>query len=363
MTERSVERMHLLKSLSEAFGPSGCEDPAAALLRETVSPYADEVSADRLGSVIALYRRRAPEQSWDPDAEPASGDAPDCGRLMLAAHMDEPGFMIASADGDGYLHVSALSGRDPMTLNAEDVWVGNEEGQVPGYFGVKPAHLGGSGDYGSLYVDIGAKDKEDAEKHVKKADFGAYRSALTPLGAHRLMGKALGGRGGCAVLCDVLRRLKEEDAVLPFDVYFVFTTRELIGGSSAAAANKIGPDLSLLFDGAAADDTRGEEYGFGTRLGEGAALSHMDRSAIYDRELCRFLADTAAARGIPAQTCRYPLPGRDSGPVNRSGIGVKAAVLSLPVRNLGTGNEVADFRDFEALCELAREAVLALGRG
>ena len=117
----------LLRELAEEFGPSGCEGRVAEKIREFAGEYADEVFSDRLGSVIAVLRRRIDPEKYDALREPVSGNAPDCGRLALFAHMDEAGFMLRQPDGDGYLHPAALSAKEPMVLNGEDVWVGNEE--------------------------------------------------------------------------------------------------------------------------------------------------------------------------------------------------------------------------------------------
>lgn len=102
----------LLRELSLAFGPSGCEGNVADIIREFVAPYADEVTSDRLGTVIAVYRRSVDgdcARSADPDEEPVTNEGkPEIDRLMFAAHMDEVGFMIKSIDGDGYLKIAAL---------------------------------------------------------------------------------------------------------------------------------------------------------------------------------------------------------------------------------------------------------------
>ena len=130
----------LLRELSLTFGPSGCEGNVADIIKEFVAPYADEVTSDRLGTVIAVYRRSEDcVRSADPDEEPVIREGkPEIDKLMFAAHMDEVGFMIKSIDGDGYLKIAALSGRDPKTLAGRNVTVGDETKQYKGYFGVKP---------------------------------------------------------------------------------------------------------------------------------------------------------------------------------------------------------------------------------
>jgi endoglucanase len=354
----------LVRALSEEFGPSGCEGRVAEKIRGFAAQFADETAKDRLGSVIAVYKRRIAPEEYDASREPVSGASPDCTRLMLSAHMDEAGFMVREPDDNGYARPVGLSAKEPMTLGGEDVWIGDETRLTPGYFGVKAVHLGGLGDFGSLYADIGAENKKEASKRVKKGDFGAYRRTVSPLGPASLTGKALSGRPGCAVLLDLLRRLKTENAALPFDVCFVFTARQLIGGSSAGtAANKLSADAAWIFDGLSADDMKkgaDGRYGAGCGLGQGAAIPYMDRGTVFDREFTAFLCRSAEKYGIPCQPYRFAAPRSDAGPVNHSGEGVRCALIGWPVRNRTTASEVVRTGDLEAVRELAYRAVTEL---
>lgn len=348
--------VQLLRELSLAFGPSGCEGNVADIIREFVTPYADEVTSDRLGTVIAVYRR-AEEcvRPSDIDTEPVTNEGkPEIDRLMLAAHMDEVGFMIKSIDGDGYLKIAALSGRDPKTLAGRNVTVGNEENKHIGYFGVKPAHLGGSGSFDSLYIDIGAKDKEDAEKMVSIGDFGTYRSDFVEFGDGFIKGKAIDDRLGCTVLCMLLKRLREENARLPYDVYFCFTVREEIGASGAkTAADMIKPDIGIVIEATAVDETNGDKYGRVARQGGGGCISFMDRSTIYDREVYDFILETAKKHGIAAQPKCYVSGGNDAGYIHKAGIGAKCAAISAPTQYIHTASNVVKESDMNAIIELA----------
>ena len=119
----------LLEKLTNAFGPSGCENAVAAILRETVMPYADHVESDRMGNLIVLYR--------------GIGNMANREKVMLCAHMDEPGFMINDIDDSGYLHLTPLSLQDGRMLTARRVRIGNETGDHPAFLGAKPAHKHG----------------------------------------------------------------------------------------------------------------------------------------------------------------------------------------------------------------------------
>ncbi len=361
----------LLRELSLAFGPSGCEGNVADILREFVTPYADEVTVDRIGTVIAVYRKS--DECELREDSPLVGLLPltaektpmlgaDTARLMFAAHMDEVGFMIKSIDGDGYLHIAALSGRDVKVLAGRNVTVGDETKQVKGYFGVKPAHLGGSGNFDSLYIDIGAKDKEEAEKLVSPGDFGTYRSDFVKFGNGFLKGKALDDRLGCTVLCMLLKRLRENNIKLPYDVYFCFTVREEIGASGAlTAANKIQPDIGIVIEATAVDGTNGaDKYGSVAVQGKGGCVSFMDRSTIYDREVYDFVLETAKKRGIPAQPKCYVSGGNDAGYIHKAGVGAKCAAISAPAQYIHTASNVVKEDDMLSIIDLAYAVMMEM---
>ena len=173
----------LLKKLSLAFGPSGCEDKVAEIIKEEIKPYADELTEDRSGTLIAKYAAKAERKPYDADAEPEfTPDCPDCSTLLLTAHMDEGGFMVKAIDDDGFIKVKALGVRNPMFIAGRNVTVGNEERETIGYFGAKAVHLGGVGDFDSMFIDIGAKDKEEAEKYAERGDFAVFRSDFVEYG-------------------------------------------------------------------------------------------------------------------------------------------------------------------------------------
>ena len=356
--------LDLTEKLATAFGPSGCEDDVASIIREFITPYADSITSDGMGSVIAVYKKRAMSAEYDPEEEPASpSGTPDVTRLMLSAPMDEPGFMIKSIDSDGYLKLAPLCGKNPKILTARNVTVGDEDKKTIGYIGVKPTHLGGSGGLDSLYVDIGAKNKDDAADHVKIGDFGAYRSDFVRFGKDNKMikCKALDSRMGCAVLCFILKKLAEENAALPFDVYFTFTCRDEITNSSAgAAARKITPDVAILVRGESVHDTAGDNYNTSAKLGDGATLSLMDRGTIYDRELTTFIREISEKNSIPAQTKKFVSEARGSAQINRALDGVRCAEISIPVRYSRTAACVANEDDIFAAQNLVYATICAL---
>ncbi len=356
--------IELLKELSLAFGPSGCEGNVRDIIKEYITPYADEIIEDRLGSLVAVYKKRVAEKGYSIDDEPVDPDGkPDVTRLMLQSHMDEVGFMIKSVDKDGYLKIAPLSGKDPRTLASRAVTVGDEERKTQGFFGLKPTHLGGTGEFKDMYIDIGAKSKDDALTRVKVGDFGTYSSKFVVFGENdtKIKGKALDDRLGCAILCLVLRHLAETKAALPFDVCFAFTCREEIGGTSAqTAANLVKPDMAICLESTAVNDLGGDRYGYVGYQGKGGCLSFMDRSTIYDKELYEFILSVGKEKNIPVQPKQYVSGGNDARVINRSLAGVRVAALSAPSRYIHTASNVIDARDFDAMTELLKAVIEAL---
>lgn len=351
----------LLKELSLTFGPSGCEGNVADVIREFITPYADEITTDRRGTVIATYKKRREIPAYDLEEEPEMpAEHPDCEKLMLCAHMDEVGFMVKSIDGDGYLKMTGMASKDPVLLGGRNVTIGDEDRKINGFIGIKAVHQGGVGNFDQLYVDIGAKNKEEAEKYVEPGMFGTHRSDFVRFGTdgHKIKGKALDDRLGCTVLCFVLKHLSETKAELPFDVICAFTTCEEIGRSSAqTAANVIQPDVAFNFEATAVEDIIGDKYGYVAEQGKGPCISFLDRSSIVCKELYDFVFRTAEKHDLPVQAKTYVSGGNDAGPIHLSGKGAKTCVISAPTRYIHTASNVIDERDMYTTIELAKALI------
>ena len=341
----------LLRELSLAFGPPGCEGNVADIIMEYTSAYADSVERDNLGSVIAVYNKRTAGMG-------------SIGKLMLTCHMDEVGFMVKSIDGDGYLHISPLGIKNVCTLAARSITVGDEYKKLPGYFGIKPVHLGG-GDkeskIDSMYVDIGAKNKEDAEKYVKAGDFGSFGGDYSTFGdgGHMRKCKAVDSRLTCAVLCLVLKELSDTKADLPYDVYFTFTCRDEIKHSGAcAAAFKIQPDTVIFLGSSEATDGADGEKPDAPVLGGGVCTSYMSNHTVYDRALTEFIIGKAGEYGVPLRICATNSAAYTAGEIAKVACGARCAVISVPVRYPHTISSVIDSRDYESMVKIVSCVVL-----
>jgi endoglucanase len=325
-----------LGALSDAFGPSGCENDVRRVVIDAIRDKVDQYQVDHLGNVIAYQR----------------GTAHAGFKVMAAAHMDEVGFMITHADESGLLHFTKVGGIDDRVLPAKVVRIG--EKRVPGVISVKPAHLTKPAErnqvvsYDQLVIDIGASTKAEAEKLVVKGDYAVFDIAFEELGG-LVKGKAFDDRAGCAVLVALIER-----GPYPFDFYPVFTTMEEIGLRGArVAAYSVMPDAAFAFEGTICDDgPKEQDISPTTELGKGAAISVMDRSVIADRRLVRLVMDTAQAEGIPYQIKQPGKGSTDAGAIHLAKTGVPSVVVSVPSRYIHSPVSMLSKGDFENAVQL-----------
>ena len=320
-----------LEALSNAFGPSGCEEEVRKVVLDAIREKVDDVRVDHLGNVIAHQKGTA-----HPDT-----------RVMVAAHMDEVGFMITHADDSGMLRFVKVGGIDDRVLPAKTVRVGPKK--IPGVLAVKPVHLTKADERGKvipcnqLAIDIGAKSKDEAGKHFKVGDYAVFDTTFEDLGGVA-KGKAFDDRAGCAVLIELVER-----GPYPVDFWPVFTTMEEVGARGAGtAAFRVAPAAAFVLEGTICDDTpKEEDLSPTTRLGAGPAISVADRSAIADRRLLALVRETAETEGIPYQLKQPGMGGSDAGTIHVARAGVPSLPVSVPCRYIHSPVSVMSKDDFE----------------
>jgi len=331
----------ILRELSQAFGVSGNEDDVRAILLDAVRDHVDEVEIDALGNLLTFKR--------------GTGDEPL--RVMLAAHMDEIGLMVVDHDDKGMLKVQPVGGIDARLLPGTLLSVGRD--RVPGVIGIKPIHLTESDEMEKvskvedLVIDIGAKGKSEAEKTAPLGTYATFATRYRELGP-TVTGKAFDDRAGCAVLVELLRGERFE-----FDLHGVFTVQEEVGLRGArVAAYAIDPDCAFTLEGTIADDIPKEkDESSTTELGEGPAITIMDRSFIADRRLVRLLTETADELDIPHQLKQPGLGGTDAGVIHLAREGVPCATVSVPSRYIHSPVAMLNLEDFENTVRLMRESL------
>ena len=325
----------LLKELSEASGVSGGESEVRRLIKEAVEPYVDELKTDMLGNLIAF--------------KSGSKKAP---RLMLSAHMDEVGLIVAGFEESGLIRFSKVGGIDDRVLVSKTVLIG--EKKIPGVIGAKAIHLQKPEErkkslkVEELYIDIGAKSKEEAKKEVKLGDYVSYNTRYQEIGVNYAKGKAFDNRVGCALLIEALKK------EYTFPLYGVFTVQEEVGMRGAAvAAYRIRPDLALVIEGTtAADVIELKEESYVTTLGKGPALTFMDTSVICDKKIIETLVELAEKENIPIQFRRFTGANTDAGKISLSREGVRSVVISVPCRYIHNPVNILSLEDVKNTLKL-----------
>ena len=323
----------LIKKLTDACGLPGFEKEVRDIIRAELDGYADSVMTDRLGNLIAVKNKDA------------------AGRhIALCAHMDEVGLCIRSIDKDGYLGFESW-GVDARVLYSKSVLVG--KGRIPGVIGAAPIHLlprdkrSEPVPSDKLYIDIGAKNKDDAESVVSLGDFAAFDSEYIEFGENKIKAKALDDRIGCAAIIEAFK----SDCTCKLTG--IFTTQEEVGLRGAAvAANRIDADLVIVVEGTVCADSAGEDERHISVQGLGPVVSMADRTSVYSRQYVDSIVEVAKAHGIPYQIKKGAVGGTDAARFHTAKGGAPCIGLAAPCRYIHSAVSVMDIRDYENLVKL-----------
>lgn len=312
----------LIKRLSEAYGPSGSEEPVRELVRDEIREFVDQVRVDALGNLIAQRRGNGNQRK----------------RIMLAAHLDEIGIMVTYIDARGFARIGSSRGVKPSSLVGARVKFEN------GLIGViaREDHDGGSKtlEMSSLFLDTGGSNVQVGEV--------ACLDRVFVDGEATLMGKALNNRVGCAILIQTLRELKKS----PHDISCVFTVQQNVGARGAgAAAFAIQPDMAFVIDAAGAADIPGADPN-GLSLGKGPAIKFQDEGTLTSASARQVLMNAAREAHVPYQLDVTPRLHGDSGAIQAAREGVPTGALGLPMRYVGTASEMMDSNDAENAVKL-----------
>ncbi len=330
----------LLKELCMINGVSGDENAVREYIIEKVKNIC-EYRTDNLGNLICLRKGRKTPQK----------------KIMVAAHMDEVGFIVTSVRSDGTLTFGTVGGVDASVTIGRQVKVGKNS--LSGVIGSTAVHnlskeqREKAPSISNLYIDIGAADKEEAEKHVRLGDCVYFDSEFIEFGENRIKSKAIDDRAGCAMMIKLMQEEPE------YDTWFVFNVQEEIGlRGSTVSAYSVQPDIAFVLEATTAADIDGVS---GAKkvcsLGEGPVVSFMDRSTVYDKQLYILAFDTAAELDIKCQTKTMIAGGNDSGAIHISGKGVRTLAVSVPCRYLHSPSCVIDYSDLEASYKLVKTLI------
>ena len=329
----------LLKKVCEIAGAPGYEKRVRDLVINEVKPHVDELSVDNLGNVITV-------KSGINNREDK--------KVMVAAHMDEIGFIVTHIDDNGFVRFHTLGGFDPKTLTAQRVIIHGKE-DVIGVMGSKPIHVmtpeerqkvAKTSDY---FIDLGMS-KAEVEKIVSIGDPITRERALIEMG-DCVNCKSIDNRVSVFILIETLRKLKDQ----PYDVYGVFTVQEEVGLRGAnVSAHTINPDFGFGLDTTIAFDLPGAQpHEMVTKLGEGTAIKVMDASTICDYRMVAYMKEVANMNSIQWQPEILTAGGTDTAGVQRMGKdGAISGAVSIPTRHLHQVIEMAHKEDIQASIDL-----------
>jgi endoglucanase len=321
-----------IKRLVEAYGPSGYEEQVRELIREEIKDLADEIRVDALGNLIAR-----------------KGQAGQDGlKVMLSAHMDEIGVMVAYIDEKGFARFTSIGGVSPNTL------IGNRVRFANGTVGAIHIDEGLGGwrnkslDIKKMYIDTGATSRQDAP--IKVGDAASFVRPMAENG-DRLIAKSLDDRISCAVLIETMRQLE----TTPHSVHFVFSVQEEIGLVGArTSAYGIDPDLGIAVDVTGTGDTP-EATPMAVALGDGPAIKIMDGGMLAHPAVKDLMIERAEAAQIPYQLEILRGGTTDALVIQVARAGVPAGCLSIPTRHLHTPSEMVDLNDVQNAVRLLVE--------
>ena len=341
-----MQNLTLLKQICETPGISGFERRIRNLILREVRELADEVSVDNMGNVIALKRGRERK------------------RVMVAAHMDEIGFIVNHVDENGFIRFLPIGGFDPKTLTAQRVTVHGRR-DVIGVMGSKPIHIMKTEERNKVvpisdyFIDIGLP-KEEVDKIVGVGDPISRERDLVEIG-DCITGKSLDNRISVFILLETLRALQGVE--IPYDLYATFTVQEEVGLRGAmGSVGHIDPDFGFGLDVTIAYDVPGSSGRENvTCLGSGAAIKVLDGSVISDYRMVNYLKQLAATEQIKTQLELLPAGGTDTAAIQRYGKkGSIAGAISIPLRNMHQVTEMAHQEDVAACIALLTAALRKL---
>ncbi len=336
-----------VEMLSNLDGVSGHETAVRRAIEPLVREYVDDMRVDAMGNLIVHK----------------AGTGAMGLKVLVTAHTDEVGLMVMDYESDGTLRVDTIGGIPDRLLPGLTVRVGDNA--IPGVIGLRAIHRAESQTFKrakevkDLTVDIGAKDKQEAQTAAPLGTAITFATQFRPLGA-MWAGKAFDDRAGCAILIQLLRSER-----YPFDLYGAFTVQEEVGLRGArVAAYTVDPDVSFSLEGTLADDLPKPEDESDTspttELGKGAAITVMDRSYITPPRLLRHVLQTAETHDIPHQLKQPGISGTEAGGTHRVRRGVPALTLAVPCRYIHSPISLIDPDDLTSTHRLIDRALRAL---
>jgi tetrahedral aminopeptidase len=334
------KQLALLEKLSNACAVSGEENEVRAIILNEIKSLPVEHHIDAMGNLL-VSRKSTSENPL---------------RVMLAAHMDEVGFMLSKDEEKGIFRFESVGGIDPRQLVGKTVLVGKEH--HPGIIGAAPIHLVKHEELNrkipvdNLRIDLGPSGSTLANIG-DRATFATTYEQVGP----SLFGKAFDDRLGVATLIEMLRHPYPD-----LDLLAAFTVQEEVGLRGARVAGyAFNPDIAIIIDSTPANDMPSwdneENIHYNTRLGAGPAIYVADRATISDPRLVRFIKETATAESIPHQIRQPGGGGTDAGAIHTQRSGIPSISISVPARGAHTAVMIVRLEDWQHTVSLLYAAL------
>jgi putative aminopeptidase FrvX len=327
--------LKMMREFTDADGISGCEKEATRVMKKWISPYADEITYDTLGSLIALQK--------------GTGNGP---KVMLAGHIDEIGFVVRQIDEKGFIKIAPIGGWWGHVLLAQPVWITTREGKkyvgivgAPAPHGLSPEARVKVREVKDMFVDIGAKDKNEVElAGIRPGDMVTPKSDFTVMAnPNYLLAKAWDDRVGALIVTEVLMNLRNTPH--PADIYGVGTVQEEVGLRGAKTATyAVKPDLALAIDVTIAEDIPSSDSRI--KMGVGVTFEVLDAAHLGHRGLLHHLDALAKELKIEVQYESLLAGGTDSGEIHKSFDGIINLTVSIPSRYLHTHRAMIHRKDY-----------------
>ncbi len=349
--EKSVnlrEIKSLLEKFTNAHGISGSESDIRELLEKEIEPYVDTIRKDCMGNLIAVKKGEGPS-------------------IMLAAHMDEIGLMARYIDDNGFLRFVGIGGWFDQTLLNQRVVVHGKKGSIPGVIGSKPPHVMKDEDrkkpvkLDDMFIDIGAKDREDAENlGIEIGTPVSIDREFVSLANGKITSKALDNRAGVVILLEVMKRLSKHK--IEANIYAVGTVQEEVGLKGArTSAFGIYPNVALALDTTIPGDHPGiSKTDSCLELGKGPVITVADasgRGLIAHPQVLKWLKETAVEHEIPYQLGVGSGGTTDATSIHLTREGIPTGTVSIATRYIHSPVEVLDTADIESCVSLIVEAI------
>jgi putative aminopeptidase FrvX len=339
----------LLEEMIKVPGVSGFEDDIRDCIREKIEAMGLNATEDNLGDLLVTLGDKGPS-------------------VVMIAHMDELGLIVSKIEEDGSIRIRKVGGIDDRTLVGRVVEIKTQKGMVTGVLGLKPPHLMTDADdrkkvmtWQEVRVDVGTRSKKGTEKlGIRVLDPMVFKKDITYIGKDLICARAVDDRMGCAIILDVLEKLK--DAKLPIKLTFAWSVQEETGLKGAKVIGfNLRPDYVFAVDTMTTTDgpCMGETFEK-VLIGGGPAMRMFDNEAIASPKMRRLVEEVAKAAKIPLQ---YGTGGGATDGAAMQDFGCLMMPIGIAMRYTHSPVEIASIKDMENASKLLVKIAERIAKG